>query len=59
MIPKHGFFSCDLPVDTIQVSVYVDTKQGKHTLKKTDVKGQKGIELGQNAMTTQDKFLTL
>ena len=30
---KHGFFSCDLPVDTIQVSVHVDTKWGKHTLK--------------------------
>ena len=30
---KHGFFSCDLPVDIIQVSVHVDTKWGKHTLK--------------------------
>ena len=29
---KHGFFTCDLPVDTVQVSVCVDTKWGKHTL---------------------------
>ena len=30
---KHGFFSCDLPVDAIQISVQVDTKCGKHTLR--------------------------
>ena len=30
---KHGFFSCDLPVDAIQISVWVDTKHGKHTLR--------------------------
>ena len=30
---KHGFFSCDLQVDTIQISVWVDTKHGKHTLR--------------------------
>ena len=30
---KHGFFSCDLPVDNVQVSVCVDTKRGKHTLR--------------------------
>ena len=30
---KHGFFSCDLPVDSIQISVWVDTKCGKHTLR--------------------------
>ena len=30
---KHGFFPFNLPVDTIQVSVHVDTKQGKHNLK--------------------------
>ena len=29
---KHGFSTCDLPVDTIQVSACVDTKWGKHTL---------------------------
>ena len=28
---KHGFFSCDLPVDAIQISVWVDTKCRKHT----------------------------
>ena len=30
---KIGFFSCDLPVDAIQVDVHVDTKRGKHTLR--------------------------
>ena len=30
---KHGFFSCDLPVDAIQISLWVDTKCGKHTLR--------------------------
>ena len=30
---KHGFLSGDLPVDTIQVSVHVDMKWGKHTLR--------------------------
>ena len=30
---KHGFFSCDLPMDAIQISVWVDTKCGKHTLR--------------------------
>ena len=30
---KHGFFSCDLPVDAVQISVCVDTKCGKHTLR--------------------------
>ena len=30
---KNGFFSCNLPVDAIQVSVHVDTKRGKHTLR--------------------------
>ena len=30
---KHGFFSCDLSVDTIQVSVHVDTKRGKQSLR--------------------------
>ena len=30
---KHGFFSCDLPVDAVQISVWVDTKCRKHTLK--------------------------
>ena len=30
---KHGFFSCDLPVDTVQLIVHVETRRGKHTLK--------------------------
>ena len=30
---KHGFFSCDLPVDAIQISVQVDTKHGTHILR--------------------------
>ena len=30
---KNGFFLCDLLVDAIQVSVWVDTKREKHTLK--------------------------
>ena len=30
---KHGFFSCDLPVDTVQISVWVDIKCGKHILR--------------------------
>ena len=30
---KHGFFSCDLPVDAIQISVWADTKCRKHTLR--------------------------
>ena len=30
---KRGFFLCNLPVDTILVSVHVDTKCRKHTLK--------------------------
>ena len=29
---KHGFFSCNLPVDTVQLVVCVETKRGKHTL---------------------------
>ena len=31
---KHGFFSCNLPVDTIQLIVHVEMRRGKHTLKK-------------------------
>ena len=30
---KNGFLSCHLLVDTAQVSVHVDTKRGKHTLR--------------------------
>ena len=30
---KHGFFSCDLSVDAVQISVWVDTRHGKHTLR--------------------------
>ena len=30
---KQGFFTCDLPVDTVQLVVHVETKWGKHTLK--------------------------
>ena len=30
---KNGFFPCNLLVDTIQVSVQVDTKREKHTLR--------------------------
>ena len=30
---KHGCFSCNLSVNTIQLSVHVDTKRGKHTLR--------------------------
>ena len=30
---KHGFFSCDLPVNAIQISVWVDTKHRKDTLR--------------------------
>ena len=30
---KHGFFTCNLPVDTAQLSVHVETKWGKCTLK--------------------------
>ena len=30
---KNGFFSCDLLVDAIQVSVHVDIKRGKHTVR--------------------------
>ena len=28
-----GFFSCDLPVDTVQLVVHIETKHRKHTLK--------------------------
>ena len=30
---KQGFFTCDLPVDTVQLVVCVEAKSGKHTLK--------------------------
>ena len=30
---KHGFFLCELPMDAIQISVWVDIKHGKHTLR--------------------------
>ena len=30
---KEGFFTCDLPVDTVELVLKVKTKKGKHTLK--------------------------
>ena len=30
---RQGFFTCDLPVDTVQLVLCIKTKCGKHTLK--------------------------
>ena len=56
---KHGFFTCDLPVDNVQVSgVWI--LNGESTPgKRTDIKELKGIRHGPNTVTTQDVSLTL
>ena len=35
---KHGFISCNLLVDTVQLLVHVETRRGKHTLKENKEK---------------------
>ena len=48
---ENGFFTCDLPEDTVPLVVKVNTKTGNHTLvEDTEKQTEKNLDCGRNPL---------
>ena len=54
---ENGFFTCDLPEDTVLLILKVKTQTGNHTLvEDTEKWTEKSSDLGRNQLKTGNKF---